>query len=139
MKTLSLKVTETLNERLEELARETRCSKSMVIRMAIEEYQRRGRRTDQKSFLARARDLAGSVEGPPDLSTSRKQYHLATLGRGVRGKYLRRATMGTNLVLIDPDLVRVFPTGQAVNDALRVFAHVASAKLQARKRSQKAV
>jgi len=139
MKTLSLKVTEALNERLEDLARETRCSKSMVIRMAIEEYRRRGRRTDQKSFLARARDLAGSVEGPPDLSTSRKQYNLATLGRGARGKYLRRATMGTNLVLIDPDLVRVFPTGKAVNDALRVLAKVASAKPPARKRARRAV
>jgi len=70
MKTLSLKVPETLNEQLEELARETRRSKSMVIRMAIEEYGRRGKRAEPKSFLAQARDLAGSVEGPTDLSTN---------------------------------------------------------------------
>lgn len=74
MKTLSLKVPETLNDRLEELAKETRRSKSMVIRMAIEEYQRRGRRAEQKSFLAQARDLAGSVDGPPDLSTNQKRF-----------------------------------------------------------------
>jgi predicted transcriptional regulator len=79
MKTLSLKVPETLNDQLEELARETRRSKSMVIRMAIEAYQRRGRRAEKKSFLAQARDLAGSVDGPPDLSTNRK--HFETYGR----------------------------------------------------------
>jgi hypothetical protein len=72
MKTLSLKVPATLNERLEELAKETRRSKSMIIRMAIEEYQRRGRRAQPKSFLVQARDLAGSVGGPADLSTDRK-------------------------------------------------------------------
>ena len=79
MKTLSLKVPETLNDRLEALAKETRRSKSMVIRMAIEEYQSRGRRAEKKSFLAQARDLAGSVDAPADLSTNRK--HLRDYGR----------------------------------------------------------
>ena len=79
MKTLSLKVPETLNDLVETLAKETRRSKSMVIRMAIEEYQRRGKQATQKSFLAQARDLAGCVDGPPDLSTSRK--HLRGYGR----------------------------------------------------------
>ncbi len=74
MKTLSLKVPAALNERLEELAKETRRSKSMVIRMAVEAYERRGRRVERKSFLAQARDLAGRVEGPRDLSTSRKHF-----------------------------------------------------------------
>ena len=67
----------------------------------------------------------------------RAEYRLSTLGRGVRGKYLRRAATGTNLVLIDPDLVGAFPTGKAVNDALRLLATVASARPTARKRSRK--
>ncbi len=65
----------------------------------------------------------------------RAEYRLSALGRGVRGKYFRRATSGTNLVLIDPDLVRTFPTGKAVNDALRMLVNVASARPPGRKRS----
>ena len=34
----------------------------------------------------------------------RKEYDLSKLAGGVRGKYYRRATAGTNLVLIEPDL-----------------------------------
>ncbi len=67
----------------------------------------------------------------------RKEYDFSALGRGVRGKYYRRATSGTNLVLIDPDLVRAFPTGRAVNDALRMLVDVASATPAAKRRSRR--
>jgi hypothetical protein len=49
----------------------------------------------------------------------RKEYDLSKLAGGVRGKYYRRATAGTNLVLIEPDLVNMFPDSEAVN--LRAF------------------
>lgn len=52
----------------------------------------------------------------------RPEYDLSQLGGGVRGKYYRQLMAGTNLVLIDPDLVTVFPNGEAVNRALRVIA-----------------
>src|ERR1039458_4496879 len=39
----------------------------------------------------------------------RKEYDLSKLAGGVRGKYYRRATAGTNLVLIEPDLANMFP------------------------------
>lgn len=39
--------------------------------------------------------------------------------KGVRGKYAERYAKGTNVVVIDRDLTRKFPTAQAVNDALR--------------------
>jgi hypothetical protein len=68
------------------------------------------------------------------LDDLRAEYDFRALGRGVRGKYFRRATAGTNLVLIDPDLLRAFPTGEAVNDALRMLFHVASAAPPARRR-----
>ena len=54
----------------------------------------------------------------------RKEYDLSKL-EGVRDKYYRRATAGTNLVLIEPDLSTVFPDSQAVNRALRVLAEAA--------------
>jgi hypothetical protein len=57
----------------------------------------------------------------------RAEYDLSALGPGVRGKYFRRASSGTNLVLIEPDLARAFPTGKAVNNALRMLVDVAAA------------
>ena len=67
----------------------------------------------------------------------RAEYDFSTLGRGVRGKYYRRATSGTNLVLIDPDLARTFPTGKAVNDALRLLVRAASSTPAAKRRSRR--
>jgi len=43
------------------------------------------------------------------------------LAGGLRRKYYRRATAGTNLVLIEPDRAKVFPDGDAANCALRVL------------------
>jgi len=47
-------------------------------------------------------------EYPPDLIKS-----------GVRGKYAKRYKEGTNVVLLDPEVARAFPTSEAVNKALR--------------------
>lgn len=44
---------------------------------------------------------------------------------GVRGKYSDRYRAGTNLVVIDRDLVDLFPTAEAVNNALRALATIA--------------
>jgi hypothetical protein len=41
---------------------------------------------------------------------------------GVRGKYLSRLAKGDNVVVLDRDIAKVFPTSKAVNDALRVLA-----------------
>jgi hypothetical protein len=49
----------------------------------------------------------------------RREYDLAALKGGVRGKYYERAMAGTNLVLIEPDIAEVFPDSEAVNEALR--------------------
>jgi hypothetical protein len=40
---------------------------------------------------------------------------------GVRGKYYKRYRQGTNLILIDPDLAKVFHDSETVNIALRQF------------------
>ena len=44
---------------------------------------------------------------------------------GVRGKYLKRYRAGTNLVRLDPDVRRVFPDDEAINEALRGLIKVA--------------
>lgn len=55
----------------------------------------------------------------------RPEYDLSKLKGGVRGKYYRRATAGTNLVLIDAELTNVFPDAESVNRALRLLADTA--------------
>jgi hypothetical protein len=42
--------------------------------------------------------------------------------KGVRGKYTKSYREGTNIVLIDPDLHKLFPDSEAVNRALREYA-----------------
>ncbi len=39
--------------------------------------------------------------------------------KGVRGKYAKRYSEGTNIVIIDPDVAEYFPDHDSVNDALR--------------------
>lgn len=41
---------------------------------------------------------------------------------GIRGKYVSRYRHGTNVVVLDPDVARVFPTSKSVNKALRELA-----------------
>lgn len=55
----------------------------------------------------------------------RPEYDLSQLEGGVRGKYYRDATAGTNLVLIEPELASVFPDTESVNRALRLLADTA--------------
>jgi len=56
----------------------------------------------------------------------RPEYDLSRLKGGVRGKYCKQATAGTNLVLIEPELNEMFPDAEAVNRALRVLADAAA-------------
>jgi hypothetical protein len=49
----------------------------------------------------------------------RPEYDFSSLKGGVRGKYYRRFQAGTNIVRLEPDLAKAFPTDEAVNEALR--------------------
>lgn len=40
----------------------------------------------------------------------------------VRGKYAERYNRETNIVVIEPDLAKIFPNAKAVNKALRSLA-----------------
>ena len=55
----------------------------------------------------------------------RAEYDLSQLQGGVRGKYVQRYNEGTNLVLLAPDVAEVFPTDEAVNEALRLPIKIA--------------
>ena len=56
----------------------------------------------------------------------RPEYDFAKMQGGVRGKYVQRYRSGTNLVLLDPDIAKAFPTDASVNQALRLLLQIAS-------------
>ena len=43
---------------------------------------------------------------------------------GVRGKYVNRFSKGCNVVVLDPDVARVFTDSESVNQALRALAGI---------------
>ncbi|RPJ14446.1 MAG: hypothetical protein EHM30_10250 [Desulfobacteraceae bacterium] len=55
----------------------------------------------------------------------RPEYKRKDLGVGVRGKYFESYCNGTNLVLLSPDVSKVFLTEKAVNEALRSLISLA--------------
>jgi hypothetical protein len=55
----------------------------------------------------------------------RPEYDFAKMQGGVRGKYVQRYRSGTNLVRLDPDIAKAFPTEASVNEALRLLIQIA--------------
>lgn len=49
----------------------------------------------------------------------RPHYDFASMKGGVRGKYAKQYSEGTNIVLLEPDIAEAFPNDAAVNQALR--------------------
>jgi hypothetical protein len=56
----------------------------------------------------------------------RPEYDLRKLKSLGQGKYYNRAMAGTNLIVLEPDLARIFPDSNAVNRALRLLCDVAA-------------
>lgn len=44
--------------------------------------------------------------------------------KGVRGKYHKRVTASTNVIVLDPDVAKKFKTSKAVNAVLRTLLKV---------------
>ena len=49
----------------------------------------------------------------------RRSYTRGDFGKLVRGKYAARLSGGSNIVVLDPDVAKAFPTERSVNEALR--------------------
>ena len=64
------------------------------------------------------------TEDEPD-NELRAEYDFSHMRGGVRGKYAERYKEGTNLVLLEPDIAKAFPTDEAVNEALRLLMQIA--------------
>jgi len=68
----------------------------------------------------------------------RPEYDLSKLTGAVRGKYYERATAGTTLVLLEPDVAEAFPDGRSVNEALRALLKIARAHARVSREGGKA-
>ena len=44
--------------------------------------------------------------------------------KGIQGKYAKRYAEGTNVVVIEPDVVKFFPDHDSVNQALRSLTEI---------------
>ena len=47
---------------------------------------------------------------------------------GVRGKYAERYAAGTNVVVLDPDLAKIFTDSEKANQALREYLKLKKAQ-----------
>jgi hypothetical protein len=65
----------------------------------------------------------------------RPEYRREDLGQGVRGKYFESYKNGTNLVLLSPDVAKVFSDEKAVNEALRSLITIAQRTTSQTRRS----
>jgi hypothetical protein len=67
-----------------------------------------------------------------DEDTMRPEYDFSKAVRGVTARYAE----GTNVVLLDPDVAKIFPDTRAVNEALRTIARVTRTTLRQRARKR---
>lgn len=58
---------------------------------------------------------------PEQKDDLRAEYPAELIKSGARGKYAKRYGEGSNIVVIEPELSKAFPTTKAVNDALRDY------------------
>ena len=79
MKTVSLKLAESLDEQLTAVAAKRGASKSALVREALKAFIQTEKSVRPGSCLELAKDLIGCVEGPPDLSFGKK--HMKGFGR----------------------------------------------------------
>ncbi|PIU30719.1 MAG: hypothetical protein COT06_12065 [Syntrophobacteraceae bacterium CG07_land_8_20_14_0_80_61_8] len=53
------------------------------------------------------------------------EYDLSQMPIMPKGRYAPERRIGSNLIVLEPDLARVFPTDEAVNKALRLILQAA--------------
>lgn len=65
----------------------------------------------------------------------RAEYKRSELGAGVRGKFYDQYQKGHNLVLLKPEVAAMFPTEEAVNDALLSLVRIVRTSRRPTRRS----
>jgi hypothetical protein len=60
----------------------------------------------------------------PVKSADKDMHAEYDFSRGVRGKYFRRFNRGANVVVLEPDVAKIFSDAETVNDSLRALAGI---------------
>ncbi len=72
----------------------------------------------------------------PDKGELRAEYKRSDFPEGlVRGKYARRIRKSSNIVVLEPEVARAFPNGEAVNAALLSLIELARKTTRLTRRS----
>jgi hypothetical protein len=69
-------------------------------------------------------------KGKAETDELRPEYRLEDFRQLERGKYAKRVSEASNVVVLDPEVARAFPNAQAVNDALRGLLALARASVK---------
>lgn len=64
-----------------------------------------------------------------ETDTMRDQYDFS---KAVRGKHYKAYQQGTNVVLLEPDLAKIFKDSESVNRALRMLVEIAGSEVSGR-------
>lgn len=67
----------------------------------------------------------------------RSEYKRSDFGEIVRGKYARRVSKSTNVIVLDPKVAKAFPNDKAVNDTLRSLLDLAKTSSRQTTRSSR--
>jgi len=54
----------------------------------------------------------------------REEYDFFQMEGGVRGKYAKQYHEGVKLILLAPDVAKIFPDTKSVNEALRALSKI---------------
>ncbi len=65
------------------------------------------------------------MKKPNDDYDLQEEYDLSQLPIMPKGRYAPERRVGSNVILLEPDLVRAFPSDEAVNKALRLILQAA--------------
>ena len=69
----------------------------------------------------------------------RTEYKRSDFGEMVHGKYARRVSKATNVILLDPKVAKAFPNDKAVNDTLRSLLDLAKTSSRQTTRSSRRI
>jgi hypothetical protein len=64
------------------------------------------------------------MKKPSAKSAAKEMQAEYDFSRGVRGKHFRRYNRGANVVVLEPDVAKVFLNAETVNDSLRALAGI---------------
>ena len=72
----------------------------------------------------RAAAKENNMKKPSAKAADREMQPEYDFSAGVRGRHFRRYQRGANVVVLEPDVARIFPTAETVNDSLRALAGI---------------